>query len=35
VTVNGSDENLDCESDVLSWHATRAQTTGRSAASTP
>jgi hypothetical protein len=35
VTVNGNDENLDCESDVLSWHATRAQTTGRIAASTP
>jgi hypothetical protein len=35
VTVNGTDENLDCESDVLNWRATRVQTTGRIAASTP
>jgi hypothetical protein len=35
VTVNGSDENLDCESEVLNWQATRDQTTGRIAASTP
>jgi hypothetical protein len=35
VTVDGTDENLDCESQVLSWQATRDQTTGRIAASTP
>jgi hypothetical protein len=35
VTVNGTDENLDCESQVLDWQATRDQTTGRIAASTP
>jgi hypothetical protein len=35
VIVNGTDENLDCESDVLNWQATRVQRTGRIAASTP
>jgi hypothetical protein len=35
VMVDGSEQNLDCESDVLDWHAARVQTTGRIAASTP
>ena len=35
VTVNGTDEILDCESQALDWQATRDQTTGRIAASTP
>jgi hypothetical protein len=35
VTVNGTDESLDCASQALDWQATRDQTTGRIAASTP
>jgi hypothetical protein len=36
VMVGGSEENLDCDSDLLDWQVTRSdQTTGRIAASTP
>ncbi|MFL5869970.1 MAG: hypothetical protein ACJ75R_02750 [Solirubrobacterales bacterium] len=35
VTLNGQEQTLDCQSDVLGWHASRAQTTGRISASTP
>jgi hypothetical protein len=35
VTVDGQDQSLDCSSQVLDWHATRVQTSGRISASTP
>ena len=35
VVVGGQTQSLDCESEALSWQASRAQTSGRISASTP
>jgi hypothetical protein len=35
VMVNGQSQSLECESETLGWHASRAHTSGRISASTP
>jgi hypothetical protein len=35
VMVNGHSQSLECSSETLDWHASRAQTSGRISASTP